>query len=159
PIIGISGPQGSGKTTMASALASADRSIVHLSLDDVYLGAEARKKRADVLHPLFATRGIPGTQDIDLLNTTLPSLEEACPNTLTPVPAFDKVADERLMVRDWTRFAGRPALILVDGWCLGATPQEIGDLKAPINKLEAEEDIAGTWRRAANNFLKDPYQQ
>lgn len=159
PIIGIAGPQGSGKTTMARALSGADPSIAHLSLDDVYLGAEARKKRASVLHPLFATRGVPGTHDIDLLNTSLTALEEAGPNSHTPIPAFDKVADDRVTVRDWPRFVGRPALILVDGWCIGATPQADADLKTPVNKLEAEEDIAGTWRRAANNFLKDPYQQ
>src|SRR5262249_27126715 len=74
PVVGIAGPQGSGKTTMARALAGADASIAHLSLDDVYLGAEARKRRASALHPLFATRGVPGTHDIDLLNTTLTAL-------------------------------------------------------------------------------------
>ena len=46
-VLGLSGAQGSGKSTLAaglaSALAQAGRSCAVLSLDDVYLGPEARR--------------------------------------------------------------------------------------------------------------------
>lgn len=56
-------------------------------------------------------------------------------------------------------FAGRPSAVLVDGWCLGATPQAEADLAAPINALEAERDGQGIWRRAANAALAGPYAE
>jgi len=38
-----------------------------LSLDDFYLGHAARLQLARDIHPLLATRGVPGTHDIAFL--------------------------------------------------------------------------------------------
>ena len=54
-------------------------------------------------------------------------------------------------------FAGRPSAILIDGWCLGATPQADADLIAPINALERDEDPDGVWRRRVNDALAGDY--
>jgi D-glycerate 3-kinase len=158
PIVGIAGPQGSGKTTLVRVCAASQRRIAHFSLDDVYLGQAARRALAARLHPLFATRGPPGTHDIDLLNATLDGLQAADPDSRTPIPTFDKVADDVPPRSRWSAFDGKPALILIDGWCLGAATQDWHDLRRPINSVEAEEDPNGVWRGCVNDFLFTPYQ-
>jgi len=158
PLIGVAGAQGSGKTTLARA--AAERlSAAHLSLDDVYLTKAERQTLARDVHPLFAVRGPPGTHDLSLLERTLTALRAAEADSRTPLPAFDKLADDRAPRTGWPVFAGRPSAVLVDGWCLGATPQAEADLAAPINALETEQDGEGSWRRAANAALAGSYAQ
>ncbi len=158
PVIGIAGAQGCGKTTLARA-AAARLGAAHLSLDDVYLTKAERQALAREAHPLFAVRGPPGTHDLRLLERTLAALRASGADSRTPLPAFDKLADDRAPRTDWPVFAGRPSAVLVDGWCLGATPQAEAELAAPVNPLEAERDGQGIWRRAANAALAGPYAE
>jgi D-glycerate 3-kinase len=51
-------------------------SAVVLSLDDFYLTKAARAALAESIHPLFATRGVPGTHDLTLLNETINALRQ-----------------------------------------------------------------------------------
>lgn len=158
PLIGIAGAQGSGKTTLARA--AAERfSAAHLSLDDVYLTRAERRTLAREAHPLFAVRGPPGTHDLALLEATVAALRAAGPDSRTPLPAFDKLADDRAPEASWLVFNGRPVAVLVDGWCLRATPQAEADLTLPVNALEAEQDVQGRWRGAANAALAGPYAE
>lgn len=153
PVIGLSGAQGAGKTTLASEILTP--TTASFSLDDVYLASTARRDLVQRLQPLFATRGAPGTHDMTLFAATLDALQSADANSRTPIPAFDKVADEPVPRERWPIFHGRPDLILIDGWCLGATPQSDAELAAPINALEAIEDPDAVWRIAANAFLAE----
>ena len=156
PLIGIAGAQGSGKTTLARA--AAERwGAGHLSLDDVYLTKAERTEEGRAVHPLFAVRGPPGTHDLGLLEATVEALRAAGCDSRTPLPAFDKLADDRRPEAQWRLFAGRPSAVLVDGWCLAATAQAEADLTAPINGLERERDGQGVWRRAVNEALAGPY--
>lgn len=157
PVVGVAGPQGSGKTTLVSACAAAHRGTAHFSLDDVYLDASARQVLAASVHPLFATRGPPGTHDLALLNGTLDALQAADPDARTPIPAFDKLADNPVPRTRRAAFVGRPQLILLDGWCLGAAPQRQDQLATPVNALEAKEDPRGRWREAVNATLTVDY--
>jgi D-glycerate 3-kinase len=158
PLIGIAGAQGSGKTTLARA--AAERfSAAHLSLDDVYLTRAERRTLARQVHPLFAVRGPPGTHDLSLMETTIAALRAAGPDSRTHLPVFDKLADDRAPEASWPVFNGRPVAVLVDGWCLGATPQAETDLTLPVNAPEAEQDIQGRWRGAANAALAGPYAE
>ena len=159
PLIGVAGAQGSGKTTLARA--AAERfGAAHLSLDDVYRTKAERRALARDLHPLFAVRGPPETHDLDLLQNAVAALRAARPDSSrTPLPAFDKLADDRCARADWPVFRGRPAAVLVDGWCVGATPQADAELELPINALEAEQDRQGVWRRAVNAALAGPYAE
>jgi D-glycerate 3-kinase len=159
PVIGIAGPQGSGKTTLVSACAAMAPGVAHFSLDDVYLGQAARRSLAMRVHPLFVTRGPPGTHDPELFHATLNSLQKADPDSRTPIPAFDKVADDAAPRTRWGSFRSRPNIILIDGWCLGAATQDVRDLKQPVNSLEEKEDPNLAWRAAVNDFLFSPYQQ
>jgi len=157
PIVGIAGPQGSGKTTLVSAYAAFLPATAHFSLDDVYLDATARRTLSATAHPLFATRGPPGTHDLDLLNATLDALQATDPDSRTPLPAFDKLTDNPLPRGSRPVFEGKPKLILIDGWCVGASAQSEADLKTPINEIEIKEDDRGKWRRAINEKLTLPY--
>ena len=156
PLIAISGSQGSGKTSLARAVA-ARAGAAHLSLDDVYLTRAGRAAMARTLHPLFATRGPPGTHDLTLLDRVIDALSGAGPGDRTALPAFDKLADDQLTPEAWPVFTGRPPAILLDGWCLGARPQVAAALAVPVNALERDRDADGRWRRAVNDELAGPY--
>lgn len=156
PLIAIAGAQGSGKSALAAEAARALSSAA-LSLDDAYLTKAERADLAARVHPLFAVRGPPGTHDLDLLDRTLIGLRAAGPGDVTPLPSFDKLADDRRPEADWPVFPGRPRAILLEGWPLGATPQSPAALIRPINDLERTDDPDGVWRRAVNDGLIGPY--
>ena len=156
PLIGVSGCQGSGKTTLVTAVAVA-MGAAHLSLDDVYLTRDERRILGLTHHPLLSVRGAPGTHDMGLLLSVLDAFSAAGPGSRTPLPAFDKLADDRLPPEAWPVFEGRPTAILIEGWCIGATPQTAENLGIPVNSLEQNEDPDGRWRQAINRFLAGPY--
>ena len=156
PLIAIAGAQGSGKSTLAAAAAT-HLSCAALSLDDVYLTRAGRADLAARLHPLFAVRGPPATHDLGLLDQTLARLRAAAPGDRTALPAFDKLADDRRPRTDWPIFEGRPRAVLLEGWCLGATPQGPAELSESINDLERIDDPDAVWRRAINHSLATRY--
>jgi len=156
PLIAIVGAQGSGKTTLARA--AAERfGAAQISIDDVYLTRAEREAMAREVHPLFVTRGPPGTHDLGLLQQLIDTLSAAGPDDETLIPDFDKRGDDRRPVADWRVFRGRPSAILIDAWCLGALPEEAAALAVPVNSLETDQDPDGGWRRAVNGFVGGPY--
>jgi len=156
PLIAVVGAQGSGKTTLARA--AAERfGAVQISIDDVYLTRAEREAMARAVHPLFLTRGPPGTHDLGLLQRLISALSAAGPDDETLIPDFDKRGDDRRPAADWRAFRGRPSAILIDAWCLGATPEDAAALVDPVNALEAGDDRDGGWRRAVNGFVGGTY--
>lgn len=158
PVVGVAGPQGSGKTTLVAAYAAAHRDAAHFSLDDVYLPASYRRLIAESVHPLFATRGPPGTHNLLQLNETLDELLAARAGAQTFLPAFDKVTDNPVHSTRLPVFRGKPSVVLVDGWCLGALAQADEALVAPLNLLETERDKDAVWRKEVNANLAGAYQ-
>jgi len=70
--LGFSGGQGSGKTTVAKILKIIlkkffKREIYVSSIDDFYKTLKDRNEMSHTIHPLFKTRGVPGTHDISLV--------------------------------------------------------------------------------------------
>ena len=155
--IGLAGAQGSGKSTMAprivSRLAGAGVRAAVLSLDDFYLTRAERAGLAANVHPLLATRGVPGTHDVALLAAVLDDMLRA---EDVQIPRFDKATDDRLD-GDWRTVAGPVDVVILEGWCIGARPQPDGRLAAPINRLERLEDPDGRWRRWVNAHLASDY--
>ncbi|MEP1216571.1 MAG: hypothetical protein ABJM11_04650 [Marinobacter sp.] len=164
-IIGIHGAQGTGKSTLTlflSELLTTHYRIptASFSLDDLYLTRAERETLAEEVHPLFITRGVPGTHDIVLGQQVIDQLKAAGPDTETPVPAFDKSRDDRHPPDQWPVFRGRADTILIEGWCMGAVPAASEkELMQPVNDLEEAEDPEGTWRQYVNRCLKGEYGQ
>ncbi|HEX5230280.1 MAG TPA: hypothetical protein VFW44_21355 [Bryobacteraceae bacterium] len=161
-VVGVCGCQGSGKSTLAAFLKLLfdwqKHSTAILSLDDFYLSRQQREKLAREIHPLLATRGVPGTHDVALGLKTLHRLCNAGVRSRTPMPAFQKARDDRTPRKDWQVFRGRPALILFEGWCVDARPQAPAALRKPVNRLERDCDPAGIWRAYVNDQLAGPYR-
>jgi D-glycerate 3-kinase len=127
---------------------------VTLSLDDLYLTRAERQAAAADIHPLFATRGVPGTHDVPLGMAVLDRLLAREPADL---PRFDKAADDRSSA---VRHVPGPAdVVLFEGWCIGAAPQPPGALREPLNDLERDEDPEGTWRGEVNRRLATDYAE
>lgn len=157
-LVGVNGSQGSGKSTLCDYLCAAlhgDYALesVALSLDDFYLAKAERARLARQVHPLLATRGVPGTHDMALLVSTLSRLRTQQPGmAAVEVPRFDKAIDDRAPPDAWDRIAKPVQVILLEGWCLGAQPSS--SLTPAINALEAQEDAQGVWRSYVNAALQ-----
>ena len=158
-VVGVCGPQGSGKSTLvlllAQGLAAQGLRTAVLSIDDLYLPRAARQRLAREIHPLLQTRGVPGTHDPALGLAVLDALAQPGP---TPLPRFDKAADDRAPEADWPLFEGPADVVLLEGWCVGARPEPPEPLATPVNALEAQEDPDGAWRAYANAALSGPYR-
>jgi D-glycerate 3-kinase len=152
-IVGIAGPQASGKSTatgqVADHLSNQGLRVGTLSLDDLYLSRAARTILAGTVHPLFATRGVPGTHDVAMGLDVLAKVRAGLPVLL---PRFSKGYDEPLPMADWPRLDGCD-VFLFEGWCIGARAQDAATLTHPVNALERDHDHEGLWRRAANAHL------
>jgi D-glycerate 3-kinase len=158
-LVGLCGAQGSGKSTVARSLTRrlAEEGIkaATLSLDDLYLTKAQRMQLGREVHPLLATRGVPGTHDVMLGIRTLDAIRTRQPALL---PRFDKSLDDRVPKVEWTRAPARLQLLIFEGWCVGARSQREADLRAAVNRLEREEDADGRWRTYVNGVLAGPYQ-
>ncbi|MGL4541402.1 MAG: kinase, partial [Polymorphobacter sp.] len=157
-LIGIAGPQGSGKSTLAAALATRLKDgfglrVAVLGLDDLYLPKAARAALAGEVHPLLATRGVPGTHDVALGHKLIAALLNG--DALVALPVFDKSRDDRALE---PRLVDAPVdVLLFEGWCIGARPQSVAALVRPVNALEAQADPHGIWRRWVNARLAADY--
>jgi D-glycerate 3-kinase len=159
-VVGLCGAQGSGKSTLAQALgvqlAARGIATVVLALDDFYLTRSERRRLAAEVHPLLATRGVPGTHDVALLSHTLAAIGAG---RASVVPVFDKAIDDRASDAKWRHITPPARLVLVEGWCVGARPQPEAELGLPVNDLERLDDARGTWRSYVNEQLAGPYRQ
>ena len=159
PLIGFSGSQGSGKSTLVNAMSHVLRdahgiATTVLSLDDFYLPKSARQAMAETVHPLFATRGVPGTHDLVLLTRTIAALRGTGP---IPLPRFDKATDDRTEMVHWRQESAPVGLILLEGWCIGIPPQPDEALVQPVNETEANKDTDRVWRAEVNRQLEGGY--
>ena len=161
--LGLSGGQGSGKTTVTGILKIIlkkyfKRKIHTSSIDDFYKTLEERDKISNTIHPLFKTRGVPGTHDTNLINKFFDFIKKKKFKKFK-LPKFDKSIDDRLNEKYWFNVKERPEIVIFEGWCVGAKPQLNSLLKKPINILEKYEDKDLIWRKHANEKLKREYKK
>jgi D-glycerate 3-kinase len=131
-IVGLSAPQGAGKTTLTRELTR--RAVLDglhatsISIDDFYLTRSEQVALAQRFpdNPYLQQRGYPGTHDIALGTRTLAALEAIGANGRVALPAYDKTrwhgAGDRRPEQDWTVVEGPLDLVLFEGWMLGFTP-------------------------------------
>lgn len=151
-LVGVSGAQGSGKSTVCRLIEMANRPrFAYFSMDDVYLTKAERAERARLHGPLFGVRGPPGTHDLTLAGGLIARLGKPLP---TPLPRFDKARDDRAPEETWPVFQGPAEAVLIDGWCLGALAPE--EIDIPLNPVEAE-DAEGYWRLTLQTALRGRY--
>lgn len=161
-VFGINGAQGTGKSTLSAFLKTVleveyGLRVVVLSIDDFYLGADARQKLARQVHPLLVTRGVPGTHDVSLGIETIQRLLNLKADESLHPPKFIKALDDRAPPSDWPGEQGPVDLILFEGWCVASREQSQQSLTPAINELEANEDINGVWRKYVNQQLSTVY--
>lgn len=119
-VLGINGPQGCGKSTLAAALVSRGRGWVTVSIDDFYLtrGEQVALATRHPDDPLMQVRGGPGTHDVSLGVATLDAL--AGGSGVARVPVYDKSAHGGKGDRaGWREVALPVDVVIVEGWMLG----------------------------------------
>ena len=163
-LLGINGAQGTGKSTLADFLKEALESrhawqVAVLSIDDFYLTKSERDALAESLHPLLATRGVPGTHDVSMLREYLASLRELDAGDAMRVPRFDKASDDRADETTWPIVTGPVNLVILEGWCVGSEAEPASSLADPVNDLESARDPDGGWRRYVNQRLASDYAE
>ena len=160
--LGLSGAQGSGKTTISEILKIIikklfKRKIQIISIDNFYKTLKERKEMSSKIHNLLRTRGVPGTHDINLLKKTLFNLNKKNFKIFRS-PRFDKSIDDRVKKKYWDIIKNKPEIIILEGWCVGAKPQSQNKIKKTVNNLEKNEDKNFIWRKYANEKLKKEYK-
>ena len=162
-VIGLSGGQGSGKTTIAGIIkiilkSKYNLNIINFSIDDFYKTQKQRKKMSFKVHKLFSTRGVPGTHDIHLLTKCFINLMKKNFRPFS-MPKFDKSNDDRFSKAKWVKIKRKPDIVIFEGWCVGAKNQSNLQLKKPINILEKKYDKDLIWRKKVNFELKNNYRK
>ena len=158
--IGVNGCQGSGKSTLSEFLKiylenQYQLKVQVLSLDDFYLTKSERLSLSIKVHPLFATRGVPGTHDVAKINNILNCFKQN--DQVFFVPKFNKATDDRFAQEDWPAGVCPVDIVIFEGWCWGVQPQLLSQLQNPINELEKSEDPLGIWRQYVNRQLEQEY--
>jgi len=145
-IVIVSGPQGSGKSTLSSAVVRAFSRLgvaaLTFSIDDFYL-TRAEQLALAARHPdtpYLEHRGYPGTHDVALGNRVLDDLRNG---RALKLPRYDKSAcggrGDRAPESTWTTIDEPQRLIVFEGWMLGFTPVDEASLEG--------------WMRAPNELL------
>lgn len=145
-VVVVSGPQGSGKSTLSGAVVRAFSrrgvAAITFSVDDFYLTRSEQVALAarHPDNPYLEHRGYPGTHDVALGNRVLDDLRNG---RALKLPRYDKSAcggrGDRAPESTWTTIDQPMQLIVFEGWMLGFTP--------------VDEAAARGWMRAPNELL------
>ena len=162
-ILGLSGGQGIGKTTISSIITLILKkyfklNIFKISIDDFYKTRKERFLLSKKIHPLLMTRGVPGTHDINIMLNFFKRVKKNNFKSLK-LPKFDKAIDDRCKKSSWYTIKKRPDIIIFEGWCVGARSQKNSILKKPVNSLEKSNDQNLFWRKYVNDQLKKKYKK
>lgn len=158
-VVGVNGAQGTGKSTLSKVLAVALEQefgirVAVISIDDIYHTKSRRLELGEQIHPLLVTRGVPGTHDTNLGMHVISELKARRP---VCIPSFDKSTDDRRPQDEWENCSEPVDVILFEGWCIGALPQQMETLAHPMNSLEQTEDADARWRTYVNQQLAGDY--
>ncbi|KAL5115031.1 hypothetical protein ACEQ8H_007072 [Pleosporales sp. CAS-2024a] len=155
-IIGISGLQGSGKSTWASRMVEVLETqhqlhAITLSLDDLYKTHDhlVAQRDRDPQNKLYQTRGQPGTHDEALAANLFDKLRnyhgqsqgDDDDDVMLRIPRFDKSRfngeGDRAPEAEWPILRRRPDVVVFEGWCLGFQPLSPAALAAKYEQARA----------------------
>lgn len=164
-IVGICGPQGSGKSYLAhkikEQLIKDHLQPLVISIDDFYLTRSDQEKLQMQFpeDPLMQGRGLPGTHDVDLLCDILDRLMSLGgdgpegPTNAIKVPVYDKSAfnglGDRAPESEWQVVRTIPDVIILEGWFNGFTSYN-NDTKLLHEWNECKQQLRGLHPIAAN---------
>ncbi|KAF9937021.1 hypothetical protein BGZ65_001882 [Modicella reniformis] len=138
--VGISGPQGIGKTTLTKELVATLSGAPHnlrvlaFATDDLYLPFKEQEalKWSDPDNKLIEFRGLPGTHDISLGASTFQAICEANrqvhsgsehQQVVVPIPSYDKSLHagrgDQIPRDQWLQVKAPFDVVLFEGWSLG----------------------------------------
>lgn len=129
-IVGLQGPQGSGKTTVTEGvqknLEKEGKRTAVLSIDDFYLTHDKLEELKE-LYPenkLLHGRGQPGTHDMQLGTKILSQLKESKDGTTVRLPIFDKSKfnGEGDRIEETVDVVTPIDVVIFEGWCMGFYP-------------------------------------
>ncbi|KAJ4988181.1 d-glycerate 3-kinase [Stagonosporopsis vannaccii] len=132
-VLGISGLQGSGKSTWAGKIVDILTTEHHLytitvSLDDFYKTHDGliSQRDQDPNNGLYRVRGQPGTHDEQLAAQFFTQLQAYSGAGELKIPSFDKSQfsgeGDRAPVSDWHSVSRKPDVVVFEGWCVGFQP-------------------------------------
>lgn len=168
PIIGLSAPQGCGKTTLVDVLterfAADGMMCAAVSFDDFYLrGVEQDAVAA--AHPenaLLQVRGNAGTHDVELGVETLSalSMRSSAPARI-PIPRYDKAArggrGDRAPEATWPVLSARPDVVLLEGWMAAFCPLPEGhsllDMHAGLPEINLNLNSYNVWHSLVDSWV------
>lgn len=157
-VIGVSGPQGSGKSTLCRRLVSSLEAeglrAAAVSIDDFYL-THAEQRAVAAAHPgdrCLEHRGYPGTHDVELGERVLSALRTTRAGSVT-VPVYDKSAHggrgDRAPEPRHLRVTAPLDVLFVEGWMVGFQP--LGEVDCPL-ALRAANECLPPYRRWYAHF-------
>ncbi|KAH7094308.1 P-loop containing nucleoside triphosphate hydrolase protein [Paraphoma chrysanthemicola] len=132
-ILGISGLQGSGKSTWASKIVEILTSqqqlhTITISLDDLYKTHDdlVAQRNKNPENKLYRTRGQPGTHEEQLAAKFFADLKAYRGDGELKIPSFDKSQfngeGDRAPEPDWPVITRKPDVVVFEGWCVGFQP-------------------------------------
>ena len=162
-LVGLSGGQGTGKTTISSIIKIIlekyfKLKVFKISIDDFYKTRKERLYLSKKVHTMLAIRGVPGTHDVQMM---LNFFKKAKSKNFKKIdlPNFNKAVDDRLPKKNWYKIKEQPDVIIFEGWCVGAKAELNETLKKPKNSLEKVNDQKLVWREYVNKQLKSKYKR
>lgn len=166
-VIGLNGPQGSGKTTAtteAVKLLGQEKNLrgITISIDDFYLtrAEQVALASARAQNPYLQQRGYPGTHDIRLGVTTLAKLK-AINTVKQPValPHYDKSLEggegDRLPEVSWPTVAAPLDFVILEGWCVGFIPVDVSRIIDPnLREINHMLSLYAEWHAFLDAFIQ-----
>lgn len=148
-ILGLTGLQGSGKSTWSNIIVESLKKAYRLnaitvSLDDFYHTQKVLTSLRDAtpVNKLYATRGQPGTHDEQLAHDFFQRVQAgANDDSAIVIPVFDKSQHQgrgdRADRATWPTVHGPVDVVVLEGWCIGFRP-------APASQVEQQYNEART---------------
>ena len=163
-VVGINGPQGSGKSTLVAQLVARFRgaglSAAGVSVDDFYLthARQSALAAANPGNPFLEHRGYPGTHDVPFGAAVLDALSSSEAIGVA-VPAYDKSAHggrgDREAPDRWPQVSTPLDVLFVEGWLLGF--QAVPEIELPDDRLRGPNAALvayAAWERHLNAFVQ-----